>query len=67
MKTKRVFFLVFFGLNLLLVLSIHSCELVGCYKCERTNSQGKIEKTTTCDDDEAQTLRNQGWDCKGGW
>lgn len=68
MKTKKVIFLVLFGLFLLFAISFHSCELVGCYKCTRTDYQtGKTEKTTTCDDNEAESLRNDGWHCEGGW
>ena len=68
MKIKRLIFLTSFGLFLLFALSFHSCELVGCYSCTRTDYQtGKTEKTSTCDDDKAEQLRSSGWSCKGGW
>jgi hypothetical protein len=68
MKTKKVIFLVFFGLFILFALGFHSCSAIGCYDCKRTNSQtGKTEKYSTCDSNEADKLRNEGWTCKGGW
>ncbi len=54
-------------LFLLYMLSFSSCEIMGCYSCERTNEKGKIEKKGTCSSDDADQLRSEGWTCNGGW
>jgi hypothetical protein len=67
MNTKKVLFKVASILLFLSMLSLTSCEalstLFGCYYC--TNGNG--DSTSTCDDDEADQLRNSGWSCSGGW
>jgi hypothetical protein len=65
MKQRKVQFKVFFGLILILILSINSCKKQNCQTCVKINptTLQVIDTQTSCQDDVISHFESRGYSC----